>query len=103
MRVELNITSNLESEDYTKMTWRERKSKRLKYIEYQKGLCCFCKTSLEKETENMIVKNSFINLKLFPKGFFNHPVHLHHCHKTGMTIGAVHNRCNAYLWQYKGE
>jgi hypothetical protein len=28
---------------------------------------------------------------------------LHHCHQTGLTIGAVHAKCNAVLWQYHGE
>lgn len=32
-----------------------------------------------------------------------YPVHLHHDHKTGLTIGAVHAKCNAVLWQYYGE
>jgi hypothetical protein len=44
-----------------------------------------------------------INWKLFPKGFRNHPVHLQHCHTTGMTEGAVHAYCNAVLWQYHGR
>ena len=35
--------------------------------------------------------------------FFKWPVHLHHCHDTGMTTGAVHCYCNAVLWQYPGK
>jgi hypothetical protein len=42
-------------------------------------------------------------LSLFPKNFLKWPVHLHHSHDTGMTIGAVHSYCNAVLWQYHNE
>lgn len=41
--------------------------------------------------------------KIFPKGFFDRPVHLHHSHDTGLTIGAVHAVCNAVLWIYHRE
>jgi hypothetical protein len=44
-----------------------------------------------------------INARLFPPNFFNWPVHLHHCHVTGLTIGAIHCHCNAVLWQYHGQ
>jgi len=44
-----------------------------------------------------------IKKSLFPRGFFGYPIHLHHSHDTGMTIGAVHAHCNAVLWQYEGE
>jgi hypothetical protein len=50
-----------------------------------------------------VVNKNPINQILFPKSFFKYPVHLHHCHKTGLTLGAVHHYCNAYLWQYLGE
>lgn len=43
-----------------------------------------------------------IDERLFPKGFFDHPVHLHHNHDTGLTIGAIHCYCNAISWQYHG-
>lgn len=51
----------------------------------------------------MKLRGMTVNMKLFPPNFFKHPVHLHHDHQTGMTIGAVHNHCNAVLWQYYGE
>jgi hypothetical protein len=44
-----------------------------------------------------------IDRELFPPGFFNYPVHLHHSHNSGLTIGAVHSYCNAVLWHYHGE
>ena len=45
----------------------------------------------------------WIDEELVPENFFKYPVHLHHSHYTGMTIGAVHANCNAVLWQYHGE
>jgi hypothetical protein len=46
------------------------------------------------------VRGKIINTSLFPRGFFKNPIHLQHCHKTGMTEGAVHSLCNAVMWQY---
>lgn len=36
----------------------------------------------------------------FPKGMLDYPVHLHHDHKTGMTIGAIHSYCNIISFVY---
>ena len=33
----------------------------------------------------------------------DHPIHLQHSHNTGVTEGAVHNYCNAVMWQYDGR
>lgn len=82
--------------DYKKLTKEEKKDVREKYILHQKGKCYFCKEPLENKTS---LNCSNINYKLFPKSFFNYPIHLHHNHKTGLTIGAVHCHCNALLWQ----
>ena len=49
------------------------------------------------------VASKSVNKKCFPPAFFDNPVHLHHNHSTGLTIGAVHCYCNAVLWQYYGE
>jgi hypothetical protein len=54
-------------------------------------------------TPNIDVLTMPINEKIFPPNFFKYPVHLHHDHNTGMTIGAVHAYCNAVLFQYHGE
>ena len=88
--------------DYTKLTQRQRREVRLRYIEEQSGICMYCGESLNEAAPDRI-RNAKINLNLFPPGFFNHPIHLQHCHKTGMTEGAVHSHCNAYLWQYEGK
>jgi len=86
--------------DYTKLSSYKRRKVRLQYEELQKGKCAHCEGLL---SEPSLQSNMEINLKLFPIGFLKHPVHLHHCHHTGMTIGAVHAHCNAVLWQYLGE
>ena len=39
----------------------------------------------------------------FPQNFLQYPIHLQHNHDTGMTEGAVHNYCNAVMWQYEGR
>jgi len=36
----------------------------------------------------------------YPSGFFDHPIHLHHDHDTGMTVGAIHAYCNAVSFDY---
>lgn len=92
----------MEPVDYTKLDWRERKNVRLSYIEAQNGKCCYCGSPLDG-LARIDVALKKVNKNLFPRTFWNHPVHLHHDHKTGMTIGAVHNQCNAVLWQYHGE
>lgn len=88
--------------NYETMHWTERKAVREEYVRRQDGKCQHCGESLAGEPSSK-VRGKSIRKSLFPKSFFNYPVHLHHCHKTGMTIGAVHNRCNAVLWQYHGE
>ncbi|AUR92047.1 hypothetical protein NVP1188A_14 [Vibrio phage 1.188.A._10N.286.51.A6] len=88
--------------NYDTSHWAVRKKARLQYIEEQEGKCQYCGKPLDGDPSNK-VKNAKINTNLFPPSMFLHPIHLHHNHKTGMTIGAVHARCNAYLWQYKGE
>lgn len=87
---------------YPSATPQKRRLIRNLYVSRQNGLCCHCRASLEGEPSvEMQVKK--IDQSLFPPGFFRWPVHLHHDHKTGMTIGAVHSLCNAILWQYHGK
>lgn len=85
--------------NYAELTQQERRDVRNRYVFLQRNLCYHCKTSLA-EKPKMKYK---INWSLFPENFLKYPVHLHHCHNTGMTIGAVHSYCNAVLWQYHGE
>lgn len=88
--------------DYTKLAVAEKRVVRLAYIEQQKGKCYHCKGDLNEQPPAEILAKK-IKPHLYPDGFFTHPVHLHHNHDTGMTIGAVHNYCNAVLWEYYGE
>jgi hypothetical protein len=87
---------------YNLLSWQERRDVRLEYIKRQEGKCSHCLNPLDGPATPQVNRRR-INKKLFPKNFFQYPVHLHHSHKTGMTIGAVHCKCNAYMWQYKGE
>ena len=88
--------------DYRILSSRERREVREMYIEEQKGNCHHCGTPLSGEPSGAIMALP-VKKSLFPPNFFKNPIHLHHSHKTGMTIGAVHCQCNAVLWQYHGE
>lgn len=87
---------------YSTLTPKERRAVRLQYVKAQEGKCWFCLCSLRGEPDERVV-NTKINTSLFPENFFDYPVHLHHSHDTGLTLGAVHNKCNAVLWQYFGQ
>lgn len=88
--------------NYNKLTQTERRKVRERYAKIQDGKCSYCGCDLEQGPPIHLQKK-YVNLSLFPDGFLKNPVHLHHDHKTGMTIGAVHARCNAILWQYHKE
>ena len=88
--------------DYTMLHWTERREVRLQYIREQDNKCFYCNESLDSEPPEEI-KNKYINWKLFPPNFLQYPVHLQHCHNTGMTEGAVHAYCNAVMWQYEDK
>ena len=92
----------MEPKNYNELHWKERRTLREEYVAHQDGVCYYCKAPLSGPPAMNVIKKS-IDKRLFPKGFFKYPVHLHHDHQTGMTIGAVHNHCNAVLWQYEGE
>lgn len=89
--------------NYDKLSVAERRKVRLQYVVEQNNKCCHCWKLLAKEPTGVMEKYPNVNWELFPKNFLLHPVHLHHNHKTGQTIGAVHSYCNAVLWQYFGE
>ena len=86
---------------YDDLTARGRAVAREAYVEQQEGLCYSCKAPLDGDPPPMPP----VDWTRFPGGrsFLKHPVHLHHCHRTGLTLGAVHALCNAVLWQYSGE
>ena len=87
---------------YDDLQINEKRAVRLQYMQKQGMLCKHCDMYLT-EIPAYSVEATIIDWDLFPKNFKKFPIHLHHDHKTGMTIGAVHMKCNAYLWQYKKE
>ena len=88
--------------NYTEATWQERREARNQYVVLQDSRCWFCGCSLTDKPSNK-VQEAYLDMSLFPKGFLDYPVHLHHDHNTNLTIGAVHSKFNGYLWQYLGE
>ena len=88
--------------DYRQLSQSQRAQIRNLYRKIQDDVCIYCRSKLCGPPSDSVNKLK-INMGLFPPNFLFHPVHLHHNHKTGMTIGAVHSRCNAALWQYQGE
>ncbi len=87
---------------YSKLSPKGRRAVREAYVQAQKGLCYHCGAKLSGEPDKDIMGYA-VDWGLFPTGFLNFPVHLHHDHNTDLTIGAVHARCNAVLWQFFGE
>jgi len=87
--------------NYPNSHWSVRKQAREQYVYEQDGLCCHCGEPLTEDSK--FLESHPINSALFPASMFQWPIHLHHCRKTDMTIGAVHAHCNAVLWQYHGE
>lgn len=90
------------AQNYNTLTREERRDIRNEYVAEQNGLCYYCKSSLHDDPPKHILSKK-IDWRAFPPNFLRYPIHLHHSHETGLTIGAVHSRCNAVLWQYHGE
>lgn len=88
--------------NYDKLKSHKKRIVREEYVKRQNGNCYHCGMPLDGPPSKEVADKPVLE-KLFPRGFFNWPVHLHHSHDTGMTIGAVHSYCNAVLWQYHGE
>ena len=84
---------------YDELTRTERRDVRERYMAQQGGLCWYCQGSL-KEKSIPESKGKPVNKWRFPDGFFDYPVHLHHDHDDGLTIGAVHAYCNAVSFDY---
>ena len=107
LKCSLKLRNKLKTEmdlpkDYTKLNTKTRKEVREEYIKRQENKCMFCHTSLDENPDSSIT-NKKINWKLFPIGFMKNPIHLQHCHKSGLTEGAVHAYCNAVMWCYEGR
>lgn len=87
---------------YDELLPHEKKNVREEYVRRQDGRCYWCDSPLDLDPPRR-VKSLRINWRLFPPNFLKYPVHLQHCHKTGLTEGAVHAYCNAVMWQYYGR
>ena len=87
---------------YHKTSPHQRRLVREEYIRRQEGKCHYCGAPLDGPPREDVRKMT-VNPRLFPPNFFQYPIHLHHNHHTGYTIGAVHNHCNAVLFEYEGE
>lgn len=87
---------------YDELSPEERRNVRNTYIELQKGLCFYCNGELIKHPPKEVQLRA-VTWSLFPKAFRDYPIHLQHDHKTGLTEGAVHMKCNAVMWQYEGR
>ncbi len=88
--------------DYESIDRFERRKVREEYVRIQNNMCYYCNESLSNEAPERI-NTKPINWRLFPENFLKYPIHLQHCHKTGMTEGAVHAYCNAVMWQYENK
>ena len=88
--------------DYNGLDKSDKFIVREMYIEQQKGLCYHCCGDLKSPPPQDVLEKR-VHSELFPHGFFDRPIHLHHSHKTGLTIGVVHAYCNAVLWEHYGE
>lgn len=84
---------------YPSLTQYERAQVRRQYVKEQGNTCYYCKGRLDQKPKT----NHTLDPSLFPKNFLDNPIHLHHCHQTGLTLGAVHAHCNGVLWEYHGE
>lgn len=89
---------------YDDCTWQERREVREEYIIVQKGLCWHCKEDIHKDPPKHITDLPLSRIMFGSQlEFLKHPIHLHHDHNTGLTVGATHAYCNAVLAQYYGE
>ena len=90
-------------QDYNKLSSGSKRIVREEYVKQQGGRCAYCDGKLSEKPAQEVRDAYPLNMSLFPIGFLKHPVHLHHCHKTGKTISALHGYCNGIMFQYHGE
>lgn len=83
---------------YSRMSQQERKETRERMVVEQGHKCWYCEQPLSGKPPKHIAEYP-INLRMFPAGMLVYPIHLHHDHKTDECLGAVHAKCNAYMWQ----
>ena len=87
---------------YDSLSSYKKRIVREEYVLAQNGKCAHCGEDLSGKPSTSVRKMK-VTRSLYPPNFFKWPVHLHHSHETGLTIGAVHAVCNAVLWEYYDE
>ena len=87
---------------YNKLNITEKRLIREEYCKIQNNLCYYCNSDLDSDPPDNILSID-VTYDFYPKNFFEYPIHLHHNHITGLTIGAVHSYCNAILWEHENE
>src|SRR5688572_29790524 len=75
-------------QNYDLLSQPERAKLRGRYVEAQGGNCHHCGGPLNASPPKEI-QSKRIDWRRFPPNFTRWPIHLHHSHRTGMTIGAV--------------
>lgn len=87
---------------YSELSADQRRRVREQYAALQGGLCWACREPLLGDPPAHVRAKPLTGAR-FPRGFFKWPEHLHHDHKTDLTIGTVHAVCNAVLFIYEGQ
>ena len=89
---------------YRDLNTNQRRKLRDEYVEHFRGRCLYCGLKLDGKPSR-IVRDSvdeieWDDLPGGKEGFLSNPIHLHHDHGTGLTLGPVHALCNAHSWHF---
>lgn len=87
---------------YSKMTPNDRRNLREQMARAQGDECWYCTAPLYM-TPPVHIGNYKYNKRSFPPNMLKYPVHLHHDHETDICLGAVHAKCNVYMWEVEGK
>lgn len=87
---------------YSKMSSLERRKVREQMVRDQEQKCWYCGTLIHSAPLAHIA-NFKHNERLFPPSMLKNPIHLHHDHDTDECLGAVHAKCNVYMWEVEGK
>lgn len=89
---------------YSDLNANQRSKLRDEYVVYFKGRCLYCDGQLDDEPHEFVRESAdeieWDHLPGSKDGFLKSPVHLHHDHETGLTLGPVHALCNAHSWHF---
>lgn len=89
---------------YRDLNISQKQELRDQYVDYFRGRCVYCDRQLDDEPHKFVCQSADeIEWDALPggkEGFLKNPVHLHHDHETGLTLGPVHAQCNAHSWHF---